>query len=146
MKSLKDRYLHLLHQKDVTAYQVSAKTGISNDVLSRLKNGKTEKISNDNAKLLAEYFGVSKEWLTTGNGEMLTNTAGVKTPQHQAPPQDGRLFDLVVSQQETIKNLTEINKNLSETNKQLSELLEAEQSKKTSSGSDKRASRYREAS
>ena len=92
---------------------------------------------------IAEKYPEFREYIVFGSTE---TTVAPKTTSKEAPPQDDRLFDLVVSQQETIKNLTEINKNLSETNKQLSELLEAEQSKKTSSGSGQRKSGLRKAS
>jgi transcriptional regulator with XRE-family HTH domain len=74
METLKERYLHLIKEKDVTPYQISEETGISNTVLSKIKLEKVKKISNTTAKLLANYFGVNKEWLLTGKGEALNQT------------------------------------------------------------------------
>jgi transcriptional regulator with XRE-family HTH domain len=70
MKTLKERYLYLIKEKDVTPYEVAKNTGIENSTLSHIKNGTTKGISNANAKLLAEYFGVNKDWLKSGEGEM----------------------------------------------------------------------------
>ena len=55
MKTLQERYLFLLHKKDVTAYEVAKKTGVSDSVFSTLKLGKTSSLSNNNAKRLADY-------------------------------------------------------------------------------------------
>jgi transcriptional regulator with XRE-family HTH domain len=70
MKTLKERYLYLIKEKDVTPYQISEKTGISNTALSQIKLGKVNSISNTTAKLLSEYFCVNKDWLLKGEGEM----------------------------------------------------------------------------
>jgi len=68
MKTLKDRYLYLIKLKDVTPYEVGKASGVEQSTLSHIKLEKIKKISNSNAKKLAEYFGVDKNWLLTGEG------------------------------------------------------------------------------
>lgn len=55
----------LLNAKGVTAYKVSKATGISTATLSEWKNGKYTPKEDKLAKI-AEYFGVSTEYLKTG--------------------------------------------------------------------------------
>lgn len=63
-----ERILELIESKGVTPYEISAKTGISEAVLSRLLNGKTKKPNQNNIKILAKYFNISEDWLRTGVG------------------------------------------------------------------------------
>lgn len=56
----------LLRERGVTAYQVSKATGISTGSLSDWKNGRSSpKI--DKLKKIADYFGVSVDYLLGGN-------------------------------------------------------------------------------
>lgn len=55
----------LLNAKGVTAYKVSKATGISTATLSEWKNGKYT-TKEDKLTKIAEYFGVSTEYLKTG--------------------------------------------------------------------------------
>lgn len=55
----------LMRLKGVTAYRVSKDTGVTQTSLSNWKNGKSEP-SNENIKKLADYFGVSIDYLMTG--------------------------------------------------------------------------------
>lgn len=64
-----DRIKQLIDIKGVTAYIVSAKTGISQATLSRLMSNATKKPNINNIELLANYFNVNPDWLLTGNGE-----------------------------------------------------------------------------
>lgn len=62
----------LLQQHGVTAYRVAKETGVTTATLTNWKNGKyTPK--NDKLQKIADYFGVSLDYLTTGeepeNGE-----------------------------------------------------------------------------
>lgn len=58
----------LLRERGVTAYQVSKATGISTGSLSDWKNGRSSpKI--DKLKKIADYFGVSVDYLLGGNEE-----------------------------------------------------------------------------
>lgn len=58
-------YEHLLQKWGMTNYKVSKATGISQSVLSAWKNGiSTPKA--DKIKLIADFFNVPVEYLTTG--------------------------------------------------------------------------------
>jgi transcriptional regulator with XRE-family HTH domain len=67
--SFKDRLIELMNLKGVTAYDISAVTGISQSTLSRLKSDHAKKPSLKNLKKLADYFQVSEDWLRNGIGE-----------------------------------------------------------------------------
>ena len=55
----------LLQKFNVTTYQVSKATGISQSTFSNWKS-RRNLIRSDNAKKIADYFGVSVEYLMTG--------------------------------------------------------------------------------
>ena len=55
----------LLQKYNVTSYQVSKATGISQSTLSNWKN-RRNLLSADKAKLIADYFGVTLDYLMTG--------------------------------------------------------------------------------
>ena len=55
----------LLQKFNVTTYQVSKATGISQSTLSNWKN-RRNLISGKNAQLIADYFNVSVDYLMTG--------------------------------------------------------------------------------
>ena len=64
----------LLHERGVTAYKVAKDTGIGTDTLSNWKNGKyTPK--QDKMQKLADYFGVTIDYLMTGK-----DSASEETP------------------------------------------------------------------
>lgn len=54
---------YLLQTKGVSAYRVSKETGISQVTLSDWKNGKVKCPSADKLQKIADYFGVSVEYL-----------------------------------------------------------------------------------
>lgn len=60
-----DIFEQLLQKFNVTTYQVSKATGISQSTLSNWKT-RRNLISGKNAKLIADYFGVSVDYLMTG--------------------------------------------------------------------------------
>lgn len=67
----------LCAQKGVTAYRVGKETGISTPTFSNWKNGKyTPK--DDKMKLIAEYFGVSVDYLRNGEESEKESTSGKK--------------------------------------------------------------------
>lgn len=68
MESLGARIRSLVEEKGVTPYEVSRKTGVSQSTLSRVLNNNTVKMSINNMELLAEYFDVGYDWLSTGRG------------------------------------------------------------------------------
>lgn len=65
--NLSDRIKELADRMGVTMYTISQETGISQSTLSRFVTGKGN-ISRRNLKILSDYFQVSLDWLTTGEG------------------------------------------------------------------------------
>lgn len=55
----------LLQKHGITAYKVSKETGITQSTLSDWKRGRSTP-KTDNMKKIADYFGVSLDYLTTG--------------------------------------------------------------------------------
>ena len=55
----------LLQKFGVTPYKVSKQTGVTQTTLSNWKNGKSTP-SNSNLQKIADYFGVSVDYLMTG--------------------------------------------------------------------------------
>ena len=68
-------YKELLDQKGLKNADVSRATGISNMTLSDWKNGKS-KPKNDKLMLIADFLGVSVEYLTTGTEKSLDEKYG----------------------------------------------------------------------
>ena len=60
-----DVFAKLMKAKGCTAYQVSKATGIAQSTLSDWKSGKSSP-KLDKIKLIADYFGVTPEYLMTG--------------------------------------------------------------------------------
>lgn len=58
----------LLQKNGVTAYKVSKETGVTQSTLSDWKRGRSTPKS-DNMKKIADYFGVSVDYLMTGKDE-----------------------------------------------------------------------------
>ena len=57
-----EKFAELLEKNNKTAYQVSKETGIPQSVLSDWKRGRS-KPKAEKLKILADYFGVSIEYL-----------------------------------------------------------------------------------
>lgn len=64
--SLAERVKELIQKKQVTPYEISVKTGVSQSTLSRIINNATSKPNIKNIEALANYFHVSKDWLLSG--------------------------------------------------------------------------------
>lgn len=64
------RIKELANIRGITMYVLSQDTGISQSVFSRLKHDNTVKLNRKNLELLANYFCVNVDWLTTGKGEV----------------------------------------------------------------------------
>lgn len=58
-------FVELLQKNGMTAYQVCKATGIAPATVSDWKNGKSTP-KQDKLKKIADYFGVSLDYLTTG--------------------------------------------------------------------------------
>lgn len=74
MSTLKRRIEYLLENKGVTPYKVSKDIGISQSVFTVIKNDDMDEktLQNETATKIAKYFQVDKDWLLTGEGDMLT--------------------------------------------------------------------------
>jgi transcriptional regulator with XRE-family HTH domain len=66
-----DRIRQVIDEENITVYELSKKTGISQSVISRILSNKTQKPTVKVLYLIADALKVSKTWLTTGEGEML---------------------------------------------------------------------------
>jgi transcriptional regulator with XRE-family HTH domain len=66
-----ERIRQLFEDNNVTPYEVSVKTCISQSTLSRILNNKTVKLSIRTTDLLANYFNVNRVWLIFGNGDKM---------------------------------------------------------------------------
>ena len=63
MGSMYERIATLCAQKGIKPGKLCADTGLSRGLLSDLKNGRTKSLSARNARIIAEYFGVTVGWL-----------------------------------------------------------------------------------
>ena len=59
-------FMQLLQERKVTPYKVSKETGISQQVLAYWKAGRSTP-KQDKLKKIADYFGVSVDYLMTGS-------------------------------------------------------------------------------
>jgi transcriptional regulator with XRE-family HTH domain len=65
MITISQRLVYLLDKKGITIYILSERTGIAQSTLGRVKN-KNAKPNKKNRKILADFFGVTVEWLIYG--------------------------------------------------------------------------------
>ncbi len=79
----------LLQQFGVTAYKVAKETGVTQSTLSDWKRGRSTPKS-ENMKKIADYFGVSVDYLMTGK----TN----KEKEPQLKPKDERDIEKILEQ------------------------------------------------
>lgn len=68
----------LCHEKGVNITQMSRETKIPRSVFSELKAGRTKCLSNKYLPLLAEYFGVSVDYLLGNEKEPATDSDGFR--------------------------------------------------------------------
>ncbi len=66
-------FVKLLEKFDVTAYRVSKATGIAGSTFTDWKNGRSTP-KQDKLQKIADYFGVSMEYLMTGKEEQSDNS------------------------------------------------------------------------
>jgi transcriptional regulator with XRE-family HTH domain len=66
MSELYKRLETLVHERGMTFYDLSARTGIGQSRFSELRTGKREKLSIKNLKTLADFFGVTVTYLMYG--------------------------------------------------------------------------------
>lgn len=63
---MRDRYEHILKEKGLRSADVSRATGIKQSTLTDWKKGRTKSLSAENVKLIADFLGVTVEYLMTG--------------------------------------------------------------------------------
>lgn len=63
MGSMYDRILALCEERGIKPGRVCADTGLSRGMMSDLKMGRTKELSAKNTKVIADYFGVSTDYL-----------------------------------------------------------------------------------
>ena len=86
----------LCEQRNVTPYKVSKATGISRTTLSDWKSGKYQ-LKHEKLQKIADYFGVSVEYLTTGkqpSGYYLNDETAKIAQQIFENPNLRALFDV----------------------------------------------------
>jgi len=66
-----DIFEQLLQKNGVTAYKVSKETGVTQSTLSDWKRGRSTP-KTDNMKKIADYFGVTVDYLMTGEDAKVT--------------------------------------------------------------------------
>ena len=62
-----ERILKLIEERGITAYKLAIDVGLDSVVISHWKKGKA-KPSTDAIVKIAKYFGVTADWLLTGEG------------------------------------------------------------------------------
>ncbi len=63
MGNMYERIVALCEQKGIKPGRVCAETGLSRGMMSDLKMGRTKELSGKNAKIVADYFGVTTDYL-----------------------------------------------------------------------------------
>ncbi len=110
-----DIFLKLLEEYHVTAYKVGKETGIGASTFSDWKNGRSNP-KQEKLQKIADYFGVSLEYLMTGKQESFE----IETPLNSKDEkdikkillhtenllkQDGLMFDGKPASQESIESI-----------------------------------------
>ena len=72
----------LLKNNNVTAYKVTKETGVTQSTLSDWKRGRSTPKS-DNMKKIADYFGVTVDYLMTGKKELEKNDIVLTTKDNR---------------------------------------------------------------
>lgn len=63
MGNMYERIVMLCNQKGIKPGRVCADTGLSRGMMTDLKMGRTKELSGKNAKIVADYFGVTTDYL-----------------------------------------------------------------------------------
>lgn len=104
--NIQARLKKFLAYKHLTYKDFELKTGLANAAASRIGENSRSNTFNRVAKAFPE---LNLEWLKTGTGEMLN--PGVPSPSFDGSPDNAQsnaaLLDIIRSQQETIRSLSE---------------------------------------
>lgn len=66
MGEMYNRIVALCNKRGIKPGRVCADTGLSRGMMSDLKMGRTKELSAKNTKIIADYFGVTTDYLLTG--------------------------------------------------------------------------------
>ena len=66
MSDMYNRIVELCEKRGIKPGRVCADTGLSRGMMSDLKMGRTKELSAKNTKIIADYFGVTTDYLLTG--------------------------------------------------------------------------------
>lgn len=66
MGEMYNRIVALCNERGIKPGRVCADTGLSRGMMSDLKMGRTKELSAKNTKIIADYFGVTTDYLLTG--------------------------------------------------------------------------------
>lgn len=108
-------FQQLLQKYDLTAYKVSKETGITQSTLSDWKRGRSTP-KTENMKKIADYLGVTVEYLMTGKESNAENRETIKVKDEkdikailanteQLLKQSGLMFDGKPASQESIDSI-----------------------------------------
>ena len=82
---LSERLSLLMSEKGITAYELSAKTEIQQSTISRILSGKTQKLSMKNRDVLASYFNVNSDWMSSELGGKYKSIVSEALPIYGVP-------------------------------------------------------------
>lgn len=104
MGEMYNRIVALCNERGIKPGRVCADTGLSRGMMSDLKMGRTKELSAKNTKIIADYFGVTTDYLLTGEDTK------------KAPTSDGErpitIDDFTFAMQNETKDLTEMDKQI----------------------------------
>lgn len=76
MGEMYNRIVALCNKRGIKPGRVCADTGLSRGMMSDLKMGRTKELSAKNTKIIADYFGVTTDYLLTGEETKKAPTDG----------------------------------------------------------------------
>lgn len=87
MNEMYERILTLCQQRNIKPGRLCADTGLSRGLMTDLKMGRTRELSAKNTKIIADYFGVTTDYLLTGLGDK-EKAPALKDERNQQPELD----------------------------------------------------------
>lgn len=78
MENMYSRIIALCESKGVKPGKMCSETGLSRGMITDLKMGRTKELSAKNSKIIADYFGVSVDYLLSGDKKEQKNSAASK--------------------------------------------------------------------
>lgn len=104
MGEMYNRIVALCNERGIKPGRVCADTGLSRGMMSDLKMGRTKELSAKNTKIIADYFGVTTDYLLTGE-----KTKKAPTPEGE---REITFDDFTFAMQNESKDLTEADKQI----------------------------------